>query len=101
MKIGEVSFKLTAGQEADAVAAAVAARYPDVRIVRYPAYIAIERPERLRVEIPLVSEVMGSDYDVTRFLVIMSSYSGSITVNDDNVELVNDEGLVRADRHGG
>jgi hypothetical protein len=92
MKIGEVSFKLTAGQEADAVVAAVSSRYPDVRIVRYPAYIAIERPERLKVEIPLVGEAMGTDYDVTKFLVIMSSYSGSITVHDDSVELVNDEG---------
>jgi hypothetical protein len=93
---GKVAFKLAAGQEAEAVITAVTARYPDVHIVRYPAYVSIERPDRLRVEIPRVSDAMGADYDVTKFLVIMSSYTGSITVGDDNVELVNDEGRNRS-----
>ena len=88
--VGKVAFRLTAGDEAEAVASVLETQYPEATIARFPAYISVECPRRLRVDIPRVSEALGGDYDVTRFLVIMSSYVGTITVNDDNVELVND-----------
>jgi hypothetical protein len=83
----KVALKLMVGLEADAVVSALAESHPDAVIERYPAYISIESQNRLTVDIPRVIEELGSDYDVTRFLVILSSYVGNIDVNDDSVVL--------------
>ncbi|MGH7839629.1 MAG: MmoB/DmpM family protein [Candidatus Binataceae bacterium] len=83
----KVAFKLMVGQEADAVVSVLAETHPEAVIQRYPAYISVESQQRLRVDIPRVVEALGSDYDVTRFLVILSSYVGTIDVQDDSVVL--------------
>ncbi|HLW72089.1 MAG TPA: MmoB/DmpM family protein [Candidatus Binataceae bacterium] len=83
----KVALKLMVGQEADAVVSVLAEAHPEAVIQRYPAYVSIEGQNRLTVEIPRVIEALGSDYDVTRFLVILSSYVGAIDVNDDSVTL--------------
>jgi hypothetical protein len=83
----KVSLKLMAGHEAEVVASVLAASYPNAVIEHFPAYISVESQETLRLQIPQVAEVLGDDYDVTRFLVILSSYVGTINVDDNSVVL--------------
>ena len=83
----KVALKLTAGHEAEAVVSVLAAAYPQAVIERFPAYISVESTETLRVPITQVAEALGDEYDVTRFLVILSSYVGTINVDDDSVVL--------------
>ncbi len=76
-----------AGQEAEAVARVLAASHPSATIEHFPAYISVEAPNKLSVEISQIGEVLGTEYDVTHFLVILSSYVGTINVNDDIIVL--------------
>lgn len=82
-----VGVKLTAGEEAEAVAAVAARAHPDAEIERYPSYISIERPQRLEFAIPLIGEELGRPYDVPTFLVILSSYNGRISVEDERITI--------------
>jgi hypothetical protein len=83
----KVALKLMAGQEAEAVATVLAASHPSAIVEHFPAYISVEAPDKLSVQISQIGELLGSDYDVTRFLVILSSYVGTINVYDDSVVL--------------
>jgi hypothetical protein len=83
----KVALRLMAGQEANAVATVLAASHPSAIVEYYPAYISVEAPGQLCVQISQIGEALGSDYDVTRFLVILSSYVGTINVYDDSVVL--------------
>jgi hypothetical protein len=83
----KVALRLMAGQEANAVATVLAAAHPSATVEYYPAYISVEGPGQLSVQISQIGEALGSDYDVTRFLVILSSYVGTINVYDDSVVL--------------
>ena len=85
-----VGVKLTAGEEAEAVAAVVAAAYPEARIEHYPAYISIVVPHQLVFDMPRISEELGRAYEVPTFLVILSSYHGQIAVDDDRVTLTSE-----------
>jgi hypothetical protein len=76
-----------AGQEANAVATVLESSHPSASVEYFPAYISVEAPETLSVQMSQIGEVLGSDYDVTRFLVILSSYVGTINVYDDSVVL--------------
>jgi hypothetical protein len=85
-----VGVKLTAGEEAEAVAAVVAATYPEAQIEHHPAYISIVVPHRLVFDLPRISEELGRAYDVPTFLVILSSYHGRVVVEDDRVTLTSE-----------
>lgn len=82
-----VGLKLMNGEEAEAVAAVVAETSPEAEIERTVAYISIEAPNRLVLDLTQVSEELGRPYDAPTFLVIMSSYTGRITVEDEQVSL--------------
>jgi hypothetical protein len=85
-----VGVKITAGEEAEAVAEVVAATYPEAQIEHYPAYISIVVPRRLVFDLPRISEELGRPYDVPTFLVILSSYHGRIVVEDERVTLTSE-----------
>lgn len=82
-----VGFKLMNGEEAEAVAAVVAEAYPAAEIEHTLAYISIEAPQRLVLDLNQVSEELGRPYDAPTFLVIMSSYTGRINVEDEQISL--------------
>ncbi len=82
-----VGVKLMAGEEAEAVAAVIARTDPDAEITRYPSYISIERPHRLEFSMPLIAEELGRSYDAPTFLVILSSYNGRISVEDERITI--------------
>jgi len=83
----KVGVKLTAGEEAAAVAAVSARTYPDAEVTYFPAYISIERSHQLAFDIPLIGEELGRPYDAPTFLVILSSYNGRISVEDDRITI--------------
>jgi hypothetical protein len=83
----KVGIKVIGGEEAEAVAEVVAAAYPEAEIEHYPAYISIEVPNRLVLDLPQISEQLGRPYDVPAFLVILSSYNGRISVEDERITI--------------
>lgn len=83
----KVGIKVIGGEEAEAVAEVVAAAYPGAEIEHYPAYISIEVPNRLVLDLPQISEQLGRPYDVPAFLVILSSYNGRISVEDERITI--------------
>jgi hypothetical protein len=83
----KVGVKLMAGEEAEAVAMVAARTYPEAEIEHYPSYISIERPNRIEFNIPLISEELGRPYDAPTFLVILSSYNGRISVEDERITI--------------
>ncbi len=83
----KVGVKLMAGEEAEAVATVIARIYPEAEIERYPAYISIQRPYQLTFDIPLISEELGRPYDAPTFLVILSSYNGRISIEDERITI--------------
>ena len=87
-----VGVKLIAGEEADAAAAVIAESYPDAAIERYPAYLSIEVPNRVTFEIQRIAEQLGRPYDAPTFLVIMSSFNGRISVEDDRITISSELG---------
>ena len=82
-----VGVKLIAGEEADAAAAVIAESYPDAVIEHYPAYLSIEVPNRVSFDIQQIAEQLGRPYDAPTFLVIMSSFNGRISVEDDRITI--------------
>lgn len=83
----KVGVKLMAGEEAEAVATVIGRTCPDAEIEHYPSYISIERPHRLDIHMPPVAEELGRPYDAPTFLVILSSYNGRISVEDERITI--------------
>lgn len=83
----DVSMKLMAGQDANAVVSVIARDYPAAVIEHFPAYISVAASETLRLRMACIADLLGAEYDVTRFLVILSSYVGVIDVDDESVTL--------------
>lgn len=88
----KVGVKLMGGEEAEAVAAVLAATYPDAEIEHYPSYISIEVPNRLVLDLPQISEQLGRPYDAPALLVVLSSYNGRISVEDERITLTTEMG---------
>jgi hypothetical protein len=73
-----VGVELTLGEEAEAVAEAVAETDPDAVITRGAAVIMVESPGRLEIDPARVREHLGRDWGVDDLQVIMASYFGFI-----------------------
>ena len=82
-----VSVYLIMGEEAETTAEVLGETYPDAKIQKFPAYISVERPDSLVIDVAAVRERLGRDFDVPTFLVSLSSYIGRINVEDDRVRL--------------
>lgn len=74
-----VGVELTLGEEAEAVAEAVAETDPDAVITRLPAVLMVESPGRLEIDPARVREHLGRDWSVDDLQVIMASYFGFIS----------------------
>lgn len=83
----KVGVKLIGGEEAGAIAAVTARAYPEAEVREYPAYISIEAPNRLTFNMQEISEELGRPYDAPTFLVVLSSYNGRISVEDEQITL--------------
>ena len=74
-----VGVELTLGDEAEAVAEAVAEVDPDAIVTRLPAVLMVEAPGRLEIDPARVREYLGRDWGVDDLQVIMASYFGFIS----------------------
>ena len=74
-----VGVELTLGEEAEAVAEAVAETDPDAVVTRLPAVLMVEAPGRLEIDPARVREYLGRDWSVDDLQVIMASYFGFIS----------------------
>jgi hypothetical protein len=86
----KVGVKLIGGEEAGAIATVIARAYPEAEVQEYPAYISIEAPNRLAFNMEEISEELGRPYDSPAFLVVLSSYNGRISVEDEQITLTNE-----------
>jgi len=74
-----VGVELTLGDEAEAVAEAVAEVDPAAIVTRLPAVLMVEAPGRLEIDPARVREYLGRDWGVDDLQVIMASYFGFIS----------------------
>lgn len=77
-----VSAKLIAGEEAEAIVAAVCANNPQAVADDHGSYIALTSPKSLVFDIDLISEELGRPYNVPTLLVVLASYTGQVDVQD-------------------
>jgi hypothetical protein len=82
-----VSAKLMAGEEADAIAAAACADNAGAEVEDHGAYITVTGTRRLEFRIGTIAEELGRPYDVPTLLVVLSSYTGQVDVDDDCVAI--------------
>lgn len=80
-----VGIKLMNGDEAEAIAAVVAATQPDATIEVLSTYTSIRAQNYLEVNLPQVSEWLGRPFDPPTFLVTLASYTGNINVEDERI----------------
>ena len=80
-----VSAKLMAGEEANAIADAVLAANPNARVENHGSYLAVGAEKELVFEMERIAEELGRPYDVPTFLVVLSSYTGQVDVQDERV----------------
>ena len=80
-----VSAKLMAGEEAEAIADAILLDHPQVRVEDHGSYLTIEAERELAFEMAAISEALGRPYDVSTFLVVLTSYTGQVDVQDERV----------------
>lgn len=77
-----VSAKLIAGEEAEAIVAALCAQSPDVAFEDHGSYLTVARDGELVFDIGRIGEELGRPYDVPTLLVVLASYTGQVDVQD-------------------
>ena len=78
-----VRLELMAGEEADAVAEAVALKTPNATVEALPGLLSISAPGRLELDCSAVSEALGRPWDTRQLQVILSNYVGFIARMDE------------------
>jgi hypothetical protein len=71
-----------AGEEADAIAAAACIDNPGAEVEDHGPYITITGNHRLNFNIDTITEELGRRYTVPTLLVVLSSYTGQVDVDD-------------------
>lgn len=87
----DVGICLMSSEESEAVCQALAERLGDaVRIERGPTFVRVEARDRLEVGFDQVSEVLGREFSLSDFQMILSTYYGRIRIDDDQVGVYTD-----------
>ncbi len=84
-----VSAKLMAGEEAEAIVAAVLANNPAATVADHGSYLALSSPDALVLDTVAISEELGRPYDVPTLLVVLASYTGQVEVQDTRLTIKN------------
>jgi MmoB/DmpM family len=82
-----VSAKLMAGEEAEAIVAAVLAHNPQASFEDHGSYLSVSSPKILVFDIEQISEELGRPYNVPTLLVVLSSYTGQVDVQDNRLTI--------------
>ena len=77
-----VSAKLMAGEEADAIVAAARIDNPEAYVEDHGTYLTVYGNGRLDFNIDSIAEELGRPYTVPTLLVVLSSYTGQVEIDD-------------------
>ena len=80
-----VSAKLMAGEEADAIANAACTDNESIAIEDHGSYLTISGSGSIMLSIESIEQELGRPYDVPTLLVVLTSYTGQVDVEDDRV----------------
>lgn len=78
-----VGIEMMAGEEADAIVAAVVQDFPDASVVPMPGLVMLEVPDRMVIHAAAVSDYLGRDWDSRDLNQVVSAYHGYFTRWDD------------------
>ncbi|ORA39256.1 MmoB/DmpM family protein [Mycobacterium aquaticum] len=78
-----VGIEMMAGEEADAIVAAVLQDVPDASVVPMPGLVLLDVPDRMVIHASAVSEHLGRDWDSRDLNQVVSAYRGYFSRWDD------------------
>jgi hypothetical protein len=79
----EVAVALMKSPEAEATIAVVLEADPDAEVVDRGPYLHLRSPHDITVDLNAVGDELGEDITLSRWLVVMSTYTGRIITGDD------------------
>ena len=74
-----VGIEMMAGEECDAIVAAVTEDVPEASVVTMPGLVLLDVPDRMVIHASLVSEHLGRDWDTRDLNQVVSAYRGYFT----------------------
>jgi phenol/toluene 2-monooxygenase (NADH) P2/A2 len=78
-----VGIEMMAGEECDAIVAAVREDVPDASVVQMPGMVLLDVPDRMVIHASAVAEHLGRDWDSRDLNQVVSAYRGYFTRWDD------------------
>jgi hypothetical protein len=79
----EVGIALMKSPEAEATITVVTEADPDAEVVDRGPYLHLRSPHDITVDLNAVGDELGEDISLSRWLVVMSTYTGRIITGDD------------------
>jgi phenol hydroxylase P2 protein len=79
-----VGIEMMAGEECDAIVAAVQQDRPDASVVAMPGMVLLDVPDRLVIHASTVTDYLGRDWDSRDLNQVVSAYRGYFTRWDDD-----------------
>ncbi len=79
-----VGIELMAGEECDAIVAAVLEDVPDASVVALPGLVQLDVPDRMVIKTDVVIEYLGRDWDSRDLNQVVSAYRGYFTRWDED-----------------
>jgi hypothetical protein len=86
----EVAIALMKSPEAEATVAVLTEADPDVEVIDRGPYLHVTSPRDVRVDLTAVSDELGEEVPLSRWLVVMSTYTGRIITGDDFITFTAD-----------
>jgi hypothetical protein len=86
----EVAIALMKSPEAEATIAVLTEAHPDIEIVDRGPYLHVRSPHDLTVDLSEVADELGEDLPLSRWLVVMSTYTGRIITGEDFITFTSD-----------
>ena len=78
-----VGIEMMAGEECDAIVAAIVEDVPAASVVKMPGMVLLDVPDRMVIHASAVSEHLGRDWDSRDLNQVVSAYRGYFTRWDD------------------
>ncbi|MDN4522726.1 MULTISPECIES: MmoB/DmpM family protein [Mycolicibacterium] len=74
-----VGIEMMAGEECDAIVAAVLQDVPDASVAQMPGMVLLDVPDRMVIHTAVVSDYLGRDWDSRDLNQVVSAYRGYFT----------------------
>jgi hypothetical protein len=83
----ETAIALIKSPEAEATIAVVQEADPDAEVIDRGSYLHLRSPHDITVDLNAVGDELGEDIPLSRWLVVMSTYTGRIITGDDFITI--------------